>query len=78
MINTDPLKALLIDRNISITFISQASGLSKGILKSILRGRSIRSENLNLLCSVLNCQPCDIIEWKPDSNLKGHWVYLED
>ncbi len=77
MINANPLKALLIDRDISISFISQTSGLSEDVLKSMLNGRSIRPENLNLLCSVLNCQPCDIIEWEPDNNSKGHWVYVE-
>jgi DNA-binding Xre family transcriptional regulator len=77
MINADPLKALMIDRNITPEFLAQASGLTIHTLMSILRGKSITPSNIDALCRVLNCQPCDIIEYSPD-NIKGHWVFVKE
>lgn len=77
MINADPLKALMIDRNITPEFLAQASGLTIHTLLCILRGKSITPANIDALCRILNCQPCDIIEYSSD-NVKGHWVFVKE
>ena len=40
--------------------------IPESTLTVIRAGKMIRSENLDRLCALLNCQPGDLIAWKPD------------
>lgn len=40
--------------------------LSQGVLQRLRRKEPISWSNLDTLCSLLNCQPGDIIEYIPD------------
>ena len=41
--------------------------ISAGTVQKIREGNaSITSETLNVICSILECQPGDVLEWVPD------------
>lgn len=44
--------------------------LSEGVLTSIRSGEPVSMKVLNKLCTLLDCQPGDIISWEPDSESK--------
>ena len=77
MINTDPFNRLLAERNLSITQLFQLSGLYPGEIKSFLDGTSITKHKVEVLCSFLKCQPCDLIEFSK-TETRGHWEWIEE
>lgn len=77
MINAAPLKRLLAERELTLEFISQATGIRIETLHLFVKGQSITPETLNLICKTLDVQPKDVIEWSP-TETKGHWVYVEE
>ena len=44
--------------------------LSEGVLTSIRSGEPVSMKVLNKLCTLLDCQPGDIISWEPDGESK--------
>jgi putative transcriptional regulator len=44
--------------------------LSEGVLTSIRSGEPVSMKVLNKLCTLLDCQPGDILSWEPDSESK--------
>lgn len=77
MINADPLRRLMAENEISNSQLAQLSGLSEHDISVMLKGKKITKTNLELLCKILKCQPCDIIEYSK-SDSKGHWVYIPE
>lgn len=75
MINTDPLKRTLAERGLDTVQLSQLTGIPLYNIQLIMKGRSITPDNLNTLCQILNCQPCDIIEFTKNED-KGHWEWV--
>ena len=77
MINTDPFRRLLAERGLNPNLLSQLSGIPQSDLSSISRGKKITKHNIEALCKILDCQPCDIIEFTKTEN-KGHWEWVAD
>lgn len=76
-ITAAPLKRIMAERNINELQLSQITGLSQQTVSQIRRGKAVTLENLDTLCRVLNCQPCDLIEFKKNGSF-GHWEWVSD
>lgn len=46
--------------------IQQDKLLSQATLQALRKGQTISVKSLNQICSLLNCQPGDILEYVPD------------
>lgn len=60
------LDVMMAKRKISLNELSKKTGITTTNL-SILKtnkAKAIRFSTLELICSVLNCQPADILEYK--------------
>lgn len=71
MINVT-LDVVMAERKMSLTELSERVGLTPANL-SILKnakGKAIRFSTLSALCEVLDCQPGDILQYRPDSTGK--------
>lgn len=62
------LDRVMADRKISLNELSERVGISNVNLSKLKTGKvsAIRFSTLNAICSVLNCQPGDIMEFTPD------------
>ena len=76
MININPLIRLLTERGLTFSELSQLTNISLHDLSLMKKGRYLTEENLDTLCRILNCQPCDIIEFTKAES-KGHWEWIE-
>ena len=64
------LDVMLAKRKMSLTELSENVGITMSNL-SILKkskAKAIRFSTLESICKVLNCQPGDILEYRPDEN----------
>lgn len=64
------LDVMMAKRKISLNELSDRVGITKANL-SILKTRkakAIRFSTLNAICTELNCQPGDILEFREDEN----------
>ena len=54
----------------SLTELSEKVGITMLNLSILKKGeaKAIRFSTLNSICEVLDCQPCDILEFKSDLN----------
>lgn len=77
MININPLIRLLAERGLTFSELSQLTNISLHDLSLMKKGRYLTEENLNTLCRILNCQPCDIIEFTKTES-KGHWEWVSN
>ena len=62
------LDVMMAKRKMSLNTLSEQVGITLSNL-SILKqgkGKAIRFSTLEVLCSVLNCQPGDILEYQPE------------
>ena len=62
------LDRILLDRGLTLTELSDRVGISLPNL-SILKtnkARAIRFSTLSALCRELNCQPGDLLQFRPD------------
>jgi len=66
------LDSMLVKRKISLTELSKAVGLSLTNLSMLKNGnvRGVRFETLEKICIVLDCQPGDLLEYKPYTDEK--------
>ena len=62
------LDRVMADRKISLNELAGRVGISNVNLSRIKTGRisAIRFSTLNAICEVLDCQPGDILEYRPD------------
>ena len=58
--------AELKQRGITTYTLRTTKGLSEGAIQRIRHGDPISWANIDTLCSLLNCQPGDLLEWVPD------------
>ena len=61
------LDRVLLDRGITLTELAARMGITLANL-SVLKtnkARAIRFSTLDALCRELDCQPGDLLEWKP-------------
>ncbi len=69
IVNVD---VMLAKRKMSMTALSEQVGITLANL-SILKngkGKAIRFTTLDRLCEVLRCQPGDLLEYVPDTEMK--------
>ena len=66
------LDVMLARRKISLTELSEKVGITMSNLSILKKGKAkaIRFSTLEAICEVLDCQPADILEYKPAS---GEW-----
>ena len=62
------LDVMLAKRKMSLTELSGKVGITQANLSILKNGRAkaVRFETLDRICRVLDCQPGDILEWRPD------------
>lgn len=67
------LDRVTADRKISLNSLAQQVGISTVNLSNLKTGKvkAIRFSTLNSICTVLNCQPGDILEFTVDE-----WYYI--
>lgn len=60
------LDRVMADRKISLQELAEEVGISNVNLSNIKTGkvRAIRFSTLEAICRVLQCQPCDILEYE--------------
>ena len=65
------LDVMLAVRKMSLTMLSERVGITMSNLSILKKGKAkaIRFTTLNSICEVLNCQPGDILEFKPDGEI---------
>ena len=65
IINID---VMLAKRKMSVTELSQRVGITMANISVLKNGRAkaVKIETLNKICEALQCQPGDILEWRPD------------
>ena len=61
------LDVMLAKRKMSLTELSERVGITIANLSILKNGRAkaVRLETLDRICSVLDCQPGEILEWRP-------------
>lgn len=64
------LDVMLAKRKMTLTQLSKAIGISLTNLSLLKTGnvRGLRYNTLEKICIVLNCQPGDILEYRPDED----------
>ena len=62
------LDRMMVERKISLNELAERVGISNVNLSKIKNNKvtAIRFSTLAAICDVLNCQPGDILEYKPD------------
>lgn len=63
------IDVMLAKRKMKLTQLSEEVGISLTNLSLLKTGkaRGVRFNTLNAICKSLDCQPGDILEYKPDS-----------
>ena len=64
------LDRVMADRKISLNELSEKVGISNVNLSNLKTGKvkAVRFSTLDAICSVLNCQPGDILEYVEDED----------
>lgn len=67
------LDRMMADRKISLNQLAEQVGISNVNLSNIKTGKisAIRFSTLNAICRVLDCQPGDILEYRPEEETEG-------
>ncbi len=62
------LDVMLAKRKMSLTELSEKVGITMSNLSILKKGKAkaIRFSTLNSICEILECQPGDILEYRPD------------
>lgn len=69
IINID---VMLAKRKMSVTELSEKLGITIANVSILKNGKAkaIKIETLNKLCEALDCQPADLLEYRPDAPQK--------
>lgn len=67
IINID---VMLAKRKMSVTELSERVGITMANISILKNGKAkaLRLETLDKICQALQCQPGDILEWRPGGN----------
>lgn len=68
MISYKPLQKLLIDREIKKQELLRMTGISSATMAKLNTNEYVSLEVIDKICSVLNCQPGDLLEHIPEQN----------
>ena len=62
------IDVMLARRKMSLTELSERVGITMANLSILKTGKAkaVRVETLNKLCQALDCQPGDLLEYRPD------------
>ena len=62
------LDVMMARRKISLSELASKIGITQANLSILKTGKAkaIRFSTLNSICSILECQPADILEFRPD------------
>lgn len=65
------LDVMLAKRKMSVTELSERVGITMANISILKNGKAkaIRLSTLNRICQVLDCQPGDILEYRPDEDI---------
>ena len=74
MISTAPLLRLMAEKGISVSQLSQLTGIKRF---SFVRNGHLSVDQLSEICKVLGVQPWEVIEFKK-TETKGHWEWIDD
>lgn len=65
------LLAMMEEKGLTTYKIRKEKIISEGTLQNIRNGKSITLDSVASLCDALNCQPGDILDYIPDTDLKA-------
>ncbi|AIQ14306.1 helix-turn-helix domain-containing protein [Paenibacillus durus] len=68
MISYKPFQKLLIDRDIKKQELLKLTGISSATMAKLNTNEYVSLEVIDKICSVLNCQPGDLLEHIPEQN----------
>jgi putative transcriptional regulator len=73
------LDVVMAKRKMSLNTLSERVGITLSNLSILKQGKAkaIRFTTLELLCSVLECQPGDILEYQPEKSNSQEQIYSE-
>ena len=62
------IDVMLARRKMSVTELSNRVGITMANISILKNGKAkaVRVETLNRICAALDCQPGDILEYRPD------------
>ncbi|MFS8514723.1 MAG: helix-turn-helix transcriptional regulator [Planifilum fulgidum] len=65
------LDVMLAKRKMSVTELSEKVGITMANISILKNGKAkaIRLSTLDRICRVLDCQPGDILEYRPDEDI---------
>lgn len=66
-VSYDKLWKLLIDKKMNRTELKDASGISFNVLAKLGRNEFVSMESLSKICSMLNCNVGDVVDFLPES-----------
>lgn len=64
MVSYNKLWKLLIDKNLSKKELIALSGISSASVAKLTKGKNVTTDVLCKICASLNCDFCDIMEYK--------------
>ncbi len=67
-ISYNKLWKLLIDKKMKKKDLQQLSGVSSATITKLGRDQNVNTEILQKICTALNCDICDVIEFVPDTD----------
>lgn len=70
-IHYNKLWKLLIDKNMKKKDLQRLSGVSSATITKLGRNENVNTEMLQKICTALECDICDILEFVPDKIEKG-------
>lgn len=64
------IDVMLAKRKMSVTELSERVNITLANISILKNGKAkaIKIETLNKICAALQCQPGDILEWRPDQD----------
>ena len=66
-IHYNKLWKLLIDKNMKKKDLQRLSGVSSATITKLGRNENVNTEILQKICTALECDICDILEFVPDN-----------
>ena len=62
------IDVMLAKRKMSVTALSEAVGITLANISILKNGKAkaIKFSTLDAICRALDCQPGDILEWRPE------------
>lgn len=69
MISYNPLFRLLLEKNMSKTQLREAIGFSTATLAKLSKGEYVSLEILDKICTYMQCNIADVIEYVKESGL---------